>query len=64
MKEKGLIEVENPSLAFLSQRQDEGGRLGGGADYRGSRPLLVEIQALTNATSFWHAAADGKRRRL
>lgn len=52
MNEKGLVEVENPSRAFLSQR--EGGTVGSIVVpvIEGSRPLLVEIQALTNATSF------------
>jgi DNA repair protein RadA/Sms len=52
MKEQGLIEVENPSLVFLSQR---GGETIGSVVVpvlEGSRPLLVEIQALTNPTSF------------
>ncbi len=52
MKEQGLIEVENPSLVFLSQR---GGEAIGSVVVpvlEGSRPLLVEIQALTNPTSF------------
>ncbi len=52
MKEQGLVEVENPSLAFLSQR---GGETIGSAvvpTLEGTRPLLVEIQALTNPTSF------------
>jgi len=52
MKEKGLLEVENPSKAFLSQRE---GEIIGSVVVpviEGSRPLLVEIQALTNATSF------------
>jgi DNA repair protein RadA/Sms len=52
MKEKGLIEVENPSLAFLSQRQEEAVGSVVVPVIEGSRPLLVEIQALTNATSF------------
>lgn len=52
MKEKGLIEVENPSLAFLSQRQEESIGSVVVPVIEGSRPLLVEIQALTNATSF------------
>ena len=52
MKPQGLIEVENPSLAFLSQRPD--GAIGSAVvpTLEGSRPLLVEIQALTNPTSF------------
>ncbi|HXY74687.1 MAG TPA: DNA repair protein RadA [Dehalococcoidales bacterium] len=52
MKEKGLLEVENPSRAFLSGRQ---GELIGSIVVpviEGSRPLLVEIQALTNMTAF------------
>ncbi|MDD5038395.1 MAG: magnesium chelatase domain-containing protein [Dehalococcoidales bacterium] len=52
MKGQGLIEVENPSQAFLSQR---GGETIGSVvvpTLEGSRPLLVEIQALTNPTNF------------
>jgi len=52
MKAEGLIEVENPSLAFISQR---GGESIGSVVVpvlEGSRPLLVEVQALTNPTSF------------
>ena len=52
MKEKGLIEVENPSLAFISQRQGEAIGSVVVPVLEGSRPLLVEIQALTNPTSF------------
>ena len=52
MKEKGLIEVDNPSKVFLSQRLDQ--TIGSVVVpvIEGSRPLLVEIQALTNTTSF------------
>jgi DNA repair protein RadA/Sms len=52
MKEKGLVEVANPSQAFLSQRG--AGAVGSAvvATIEGSRPLLVEIQALTTTTSF------------
>ncbi len=52
MTERGLVEVDNPSLAFLSQRGDE--TIGSSVvpTLEGSRPLLVEIQALTNPTSF------------
>ncbi|MEE9520340.1 MAG: DNA repair protein RadA, partial [Dehalococcoidales bacterium] len=52
MKGEGLIEVDNPSQVFLSRR---GGETVGSAvvpTLEGSRPLLVEIQALTNPTSF------------
>jgi len=52
MKSSGMVEVENPSLAFLSQRGEE--TIGSAVvpTLEGSRPLLVEIQALTTTTSF------------
>ena len=52
MKEVGLREVANPSQVFLAQRQS--GAIGSAVvpTLEGSRPLLVEIQALTNPTSF------------
>jgi DNA repair protein RadA/Sms len=52
MKEKGLIEVSNPSLAFLSQRGSDAIGSAVVPTLEGSRPLLVEIQALTTPTSF------------
>ncbi len=52
MKEQGLVEVENPSQVFLSQRPGEAVGSAVVPTLEGSRPLLVEIQALTNATSF------------
>jgi len=52
MSSQGLLEVDNPSLAFLSQRGSE--TIGSVVvpTLEGTRPLLVEIQALTNPTSF------------
>ncbi len=52
MKEQGLVEVDNPSLAFLSQRQVEAIGSTVVPTLEGSRPLLVEIQALTTPTAF------------
>ncbi len=52
MKEQGLVEVANPSQAFLSQRGSEAIGSAVVPTIEGSRPLLVEIQALTNPTSF------------
>ncbi len=52
MKEQGLVEVENPSRAFLSHRLEESIGSAVVPVLEGSRPLLVEIQALTNPTSF------------
>lgn len=52
MKEKGLIEVDNPSLAFLAGRGADPVGSAVVPTLEGSRPLLVEIQALTTTTSF------------
>ncbi|MBN2462857.1 MAG: DNA repair protein RadA [Dehalococcoidia bacterium] len=48
----GLIEVANPSEAFLVSHRD--GAVGSAVvpTFEGSRPLLVEIQALTSLTGF------------
>ncbi len=52
MKEQGMVEVVNPSQAFLSQRGLEAIGSAVVPTLEGSRPLLVEIQALTTPTSF------------
>ncbi len=52
MREEGLVEVDNPSQAFLSQRWGEAIGSAVVPTLEGTRPLLVEIQALTNPTSF------------
>jgi DNA repair protein RadA/Sms len=52
MKEQGLVEVANPSQAFLSQRGAEAMGSVVVPTIEGSRPLLVEIQSLTTPTSF------------
>lgn len=52
MKEGGLVEVANPSELFLSERPlGVSGSLVVAA-LEGSRPLLVELQALVTASSF------------
>jgi len=48
MKDKGLIEVANPSQVFLSERPQEASGSVVTAAIEGTRPLLVEIQALTS----------------
>lgn len=52
MQDKGLVEVENPSALFLAERQ---GNISGScvfAGIEGSRPVLVEIQALVSPTGY------------
>ena len=60
MQEGGLIEVENPSEALLSERQPTDGSIVL-ATMEGSRPVLVEVQALVNKTSYGYPkrAASG-----
>ncbi|MBN1862859.1 MAG: DNA repair protein RadA [Dehalococcoidales bacterium] len=52
MKSEGLIEVSDPSQALLAQRFSQAVGSVVVPTLEGSRPLLVEIQALTNPTSF------------
>jgi len=51
MYEQGLRIVDNPSAALLAERQNADGSVVM-ATLEGTRPLLVEIQALVNPTSF------------
>jgi len=52
MKSGGLVEVANPSEVFLSRRGSQAVGSVVVPTLEGSRPLLVEIQALTSPTSF------------
>ena len=52
MQDKGLVEVANPSALFLAERQ---GNISGScvfAGIEGSRPVLVEIQALVSQSGY------------
>lgn len=51
MEESGLKPVKNPSAALLAERHISDGSVVL-ATMEGSRPLLVEVQALVNKTSF------------
>lgn len=52
MKESGLEEVNNPSELFLSERPTGVAGSIVAASMEGTRPVLVEIQALVSATNF------------
>jgi DNA repair protein RadA/Sms len=52
MGSNGLIEVDNPSQVFLSEHNDATIGSVVVSTIEGSRPLLVEIQALTTSASF------------
>lgn len=60
MTEAGMQPVANPSAALLAERQISDGSIVH-ATMEGSRPLLVEVQALVNPTSYGYPkrAASG-----
>ena len=60
MTDKGLKTVDNPSAALLAERQVSDGSIVL-ATMEGTRPLLVEVQALVNRTSYGYPkrAASG-----
>jgi DNA repair protein RadA/Sms len=54
MREEGMVEVANPSEVFLAERMVNAPGSAIAVTMEGTRPLLVEIQALASATSFGH----------
>jgi DNA repair protein RadA/Sms len=52
MAGSGMIEVANPSEAFLAERVINASGSAIAVTMEGTRPLLVEIQSLTNPTAF------------
>jgi DNA repair protein RadA/Sms len=54
MQERGMVEVANPSEAFLAERMVNAPGSAIAVTMEGTRPLLVEVQALASHTSFGH----------
>jgi DNA repair protein RadA/Sms len=52
MGERGMIEITNPSEAFLAERMVNAPGSAIAVTMEGTRPILVEIQGLTNPTTF------------
>lgn len=52
MTQEGMVEVSNPSEAFLAERAADAAGNAIAVTLEGTRPLLVEIQALTSVTAF------------
>jgi len=52
MAEAGLVEVTNPSEAFLAERIPNAPGSAIAVTMEGTRPILVEVQALSSATTF------------
>lgn len=54
MQPSGMVEVANPSEAFLAERVVNSPGSAIAVIIEGTRPLLVEVQGLTSNTSFGH----------
>ena len=52
MTDGGMREVVNPSQAFLQERSGNAAGSAVAAPLEGSRPILIEVQALTTTTSY------------
>jgi DNA repair protein RadA/Sms len=52
MTDGGMREVINPSQAFLQERSGNAAGSAVAVPLEGSRPILIEVQALTTATSY------------
>ena len=52
MAEEGLREVRNPSAAFLEERNSRSSGSSVAVTVEGSRPILVEVQALATTSAF------------
>ncbi len=52
MVEQGMVEVKNPSELFLAERLPNAAGSAIAVPMEGSRPLLVEVQALSSPTAF------------
>ncbi|GJQ51170.1 MAG: DNA repair protein RadA [Anaerolineaceae bacterium] len=55
MREGGLVEVTNPSEAFLAERMVNAAGSAIAVTMEGTRPILVEVQGLTSPTQFGNA---------
>lgn len=52
MRQEGMVEIANPSAAFLAERAAHSAGNAIAVTMEGTRPLLVEIQALTSTSAF------------
>jgi DNA repair protein RadA/Sms len=52
MRAEGLVEIGDPSRLFLQERHTGGSGTAVGVSLEGSRPLLIEVQALVAPTHF------------
>ena len=59
-KKKGMCEITNPSDILISERDDNPAGSCIVSSIEGTRPILVEIQALTFTNSIWISKKNSK----
>ncbi len=59
MRESGLEEVKNPSEFMLSGRPEDASGAVVACSLEGTRPMLLEVQALITPTLLRYAKEDG-----
>ena len=64
MKEEGMTEILNPSDILISEREDNPAGSCIVACMEGTRPILVELQALTTREHIWFPKKNSKWSRL
>lgn len=64
MRQSGLVEVENPSEYMLSGKPENASGSVVACSMEGTRPILLEIQALVCRTNFRNAEKNSSRNRL
>lgn len=64
MKEEGMREIENPSDILISERSENPAGSVIIGTLEGTRPLFVELQALTTRNSIWISKKNSKWDRL
>lgn len=64
MKEEGMREIENPSDILISERSESPAGSVIVGTLEGTRPLFVELQALTTRNSIWISKKNSKWNRL
>ncbi len=64
MQDKGMTEIDNPSSVLLGERDENPPGSIVVASIEGTRPIMVELQALTSRNYFWLPKKNCKWNRL
>ena len=60
MQDKGMVEIQNPSSVLLGERDENPAGSIVVASMEGTRPIMVELQALTSRNNFWFSKKNCK----